>query len=39
MLCGMKETYTEATRDDVTGHTCIIWSRLEQNAIKKIKLK
>ena len=39
MLRGMKETGTEAMREDATDHTCMIWSRLEQNAIKKIKSK
>ena len=28
MLRGVKETCTEATREDVTGHTCMIWSFL-----------
>ena len=28
MLRGMKETCTEAMREDATGHTCMIWSFL-----------
>ena len=39
MLRGMKETCAEAMREDATGHTCMIWLQLEQNMIKKIKLK
>ena len=33
MIHGMKEKCIEDMRKDVTGHTCMIWSRLEQNAI------
>ena len=29
----MKETCNEATSEDATGHTCMIWSRLEQNVL------
>ena len=35
----MKQTFTEAMREDVKGHTCIIWCLLEKNAMKKIKSK
>ena len=28
MVHGMKETCTEAMREDATGHTCMIWSFL-----------
>ena len=30
-FCGMKETYTEATREDVGAHRCMIWNRLESS--------
>ena len=38
MFFGMKDTCTEATGEDATGHTCMIWNRLEQNPIKKAQL-
>ena len=36
MLRGMKETGTEATREDATGCTCMIWSFLPLRTTHKV---
>ena len=36
MLRGMKETCTAATREDTTGHICIIWKFLRLGTTHKV---
>ena len=36
MLHGMKETCTKATREDATGHTCMMWSFLPLRTMHKV---
>ena len=36
MLRGMKETCTKATREDATGHTCMVWSFLPLRTTHKV---
>ena len=36
MLGGMKETCTQVKREDVTGHTCMIWSFLPLRTTHKV---
>ena len=36
MLHVMKETCTKATREDATGHTCMIWSFLPLRTTQKV---
>ena len=38
ILHDMKETCTEATRVDVTGHTCMIWSILPLKTMHKVSI-